>query len=111
MTVQVPECAIGSPVPEEIDAPDDWFIRTDGWELKPKGFLHLSRAGFEANRDALRTAFEKYIHDEPHGRAGDKTWADFENEIEHFFVGIENRKLKKIALMERKIAALKATAI
>jgi len=64
LTLQVPEYALGG-APQTIDVPSEWL-----WELKvdgdhrlavgrEQGFLHISPAGYAANREAIIEAWVK----------------------------------------------------
>ncbi len=82
MTLQVPTCWYGEPAPKLVDYPDDWFIHITGGRPalgREKGFLHLTRAGWEANKEDIRKAYEG--SGDPEG-----SWQEFEKFVEVEFV-------------------------
>lgn len=96
LSLHIPDIAVGTPMPEMIDRPDEWFIRCvirggnhPYRETRPLtskdsyAMLYLSKKGYEANKDALRMAFNS-VYDRGH------TWADFEAYAEMFYAELRN---------------------
>lgn len=109
LTLQVPECAICKPGTnvEMEEAPDEWFcvlkhncVPASG---KESGFLYLTRAGYEANKDALRTAFESAIEED---WDKDWNWPAFEKMAEAHFQKVEKAITKQKKLLEQKLNQL-----
>ena len=92
LSLQVPDVALGNPVPPMIDAPDEWFMRLHCFDgnrgpagavaMRPampherfRGALYLTRAGYEANREQLCSEYTS--------AGGD--WATFEAFAEEHF--------------------------
>lgn len=95
ITLQVPDMAISfQNAPKGVkydELPDEWFVYLKGTGQRPavgkeSGFLFLTRAGWEANKDAMQAAFEK-------GKAGrwdrGETWDDF---VKHAEIDLASRK-------------------
>jgi len=84
MSLQVPEF--------DVDfQPDDWFIEVkcvvDGYRLcfgRERGFVHLSPKGFEANKTALKEAFEEGV--KRTGRNSGATFTDLHAHATAFFL-------------------------
>ena len=112
--LQVPEYCIvlgtnAEPEPTQ-EYPDDWFVRLKHGRPvvagERTGFLHLTRKGFEANKEALRHAFEEKVGDGTNYPQGKNTWEDFERLAEEDFANREKvlRKLK--VNLEKKLASI-----
>jgi hypothetical protein len=103
LTLQVPDTAIcfGGPGPQMIEAPDEWFEYLKAAPGKPgpdglspmrrvvgreRGFLFLSRAGFEANKQPIRQVWEQALAEGRTNRGrGDVSWEGFQAfAAEHF---------------------------
>lgn len=112
ITLQVPDVVInfgGGSLPPDDDLPDEWFVRLTDGVPSPQGFLHLSRKGWEANRDALWEAFSKAnAHTQ---RFPGITRAQYEKEIREELKLREKQVAKKIAALEKKIARIKSAAL
>jgi len=107
LTIQVPTISIGTDDRALEDAPDDWFVLT-GYGTKPaigrersSAFVYLSRKGYEANKSALRAAFNQST-----SRRG--TWQQFEAAAEAFFADLEKNRQKRIARLTQQIKDLEA---
>jgi hypothetical protein len=113
LTLQVPEIEVnfGTPLPESayVDAPDEWFMRLSGDLPSSRGFLHLSRAGYEANKTAIREAFEVALADPERRRA--ESWADFEAFVVKHFENINRAVAKKAERLEKQAAALRKVRV
>lgn len=86
-----------------MDAPDEWFIslRNNSPTVgKEEGFTFLSRAGWKANKDEIKKAFESNEH--PRG-----TWSDFEKYAEHHFAKVKKNVTRRIKLLNSKVKQLK----
>lgn len=117
-SLQVGEVALGSPVPATVEAPDEWFERlkvcsglrrgTAGQRRpfgREQGFLFLSRAGYEANREQLREIVERYNAEWP---GEGFTWQAFNAvAMAHFDMVDEctRRHADKMAFKARQAAA------
>lgn len=90
---------------ETEDIPDEWVITLKGGQRRPvigkeKGFLFLSKIGWDANWKKIREAF---LHCEsPRG-----TWADFEDHVEEHFQEVIKSTQKKIIYQEKRVEELK----
>lgn len=96
-SLQVPDVCIGKPL-EEVEAPDEWFFYMKDGRVacgRESGFLHLSRQGFEANKEILKKALE--------GNERGTTWEDFEAAAEAELTRCEKDTKKFISQMEAKI--------
>lgn len=97
-SLQVPDVAIGKPIPETEEYPDDWFIVLK--DNRPaigreSGFLHLTRKGFEANKHQLQQALV--------GNPRGTTWEVFESIIMRDFAQVEKNSQKYINDLQKKI--------
>ena len=102
---------------ELMEVPDDWFIYLSSNRPvigRESGFLHLTRAGYEAFKDDIKVAFEAWIVANPEGRGpGTTTWADFEKHAKQHFAGVKKTtavykrnlraKLSELIAMEKKL--------
>lgn len=115
LTLQVPSLALrwpGEPDVEYEDAPDEWFVEvrigsSSKHELcvgKERGFPHLSRKGWEANKGKLAAAFAGASF-----KRG--TWADFEKHADEFFSELEETRQRRIKAAQDKIKQLEAKVI
>ena len=116
-SLQVGEVALGEPLPDTVEAPDEWFERLkvcsglrrgDAGMRRPfwreQGFLFLSRAGFAANRPRLRQIVEVYNAQWP---SEGFTWESFEaSALLHFDTVDEctRRHAEKMAFKARQAA-------
>jgi len=105
--VQVPHIDI-DPSPSSVEHPDEWFC----WlrDLTPcvgrqKGFLYLTEAGWNANREAIRDAFEQAIRGE-YNRG--KSWSDFEDHVAEHFATVRARKAAAIAKRMAELSELRS---
>ena len=90
---------------ETEDIPDNWVIHLKGGQNRPvigkeKGFLFLSKIGWEANWKKIRQAY--LDSGSPRG-----TWADFEEHVELHFEGVIKATQKKIIYEEKRVKKLK----
>lgn len=115
--IQVPEINISTKgvlyardVPNDTEElPDAWFIRLSYYLPVIKGgFLYLSKAGWEANKNQIKIAFEKAIVNN-YNRG--KTWDDFINEINKHFIKIENTINKKKKYLIKQLEYLNSVKI
>ena len=105
ITLQVPPFVIGE-ISRMIDYPDEWFhyvkmIRENCYRPvfgREQGYLHLTRAGWEANREALREAFES--------SPSTKTWQDFERYVETYFYNMGQAIQAEIQKAQQRINEL-----
>jgi len=112
LTLQVPdlEIRIGeeaklNPKWEIEELPDAWFCRTKCYNAKgsrlvfgrEQGFLYLTREGWEANREALKEAFQSSSN-----KRGD--WPEFVEKAENF---LRNLDSNTAAYVQKKKANLK----
>lgn len=120
ITLQVPDAYIGDPEPEMEEAPDEWFmyVKCEGNAHRPcvgkeSGFLYLSRAGWEANKDRIKEVFEAYNEKMRREYPTHKwqTWADFEAHVEKHFDDMRKIIQRKIKTLESQAAQLKAMTI
>lgn len=87
------------------DIPDDWVITLKGGQRRPvigkeKGFLFLSKIGWDANWKKIR---QTYLDSgSPRG-----TWADFEEHVEEHFQEVIKSTKKKIIYEEKRVEELK----
>lgn len=113
LTLQVPELAIvvsGSslPIPGIEEYPDDWFCHLRDYVLctgRERGFLYLTRKGYEANENALRIAFEDAIANGL-DRTNGEGWPAFERHAQEHFTRVESRTTREILKHQRKISQL-----
>jgi len=85
------------------NVPDEWFmsLRNDCPAVgKESGYTFLSRAGWEANKDEIKKAFESSKH--PRG-----TWDDFEKYAERHFAKVKKNADRRIKLLNSKVKQLK----
>lgn len=109
ITLQVPDFCIGTPIPKQIEAPDDWFVRLNGYLPSPRGCLFLSRKGWEANKEALWLAFAKSRFDPQTCRNPEiVTREQFEVAIEKEFQLREDAVQKKIKSLKKQLSKLEA---
>lgn len=97
-TLQVPEFSMGSPKPKETEVPARYFCYLLRDVPNPRGYRHLSRAGFRHFRAVLRTAYE----------AAGGTWADFEKETKEHFANVAEAVERKKKLLRKNLDALEA---
>lgn len=119
ITLQVPDAWIGSaPAMEEV--PDEWFMRVkcEGKGVRPcvgkeSGFLYLSRAGWEANKERIKEAFEGYNEKMRREYPTHKwqVWADFEAHVEQHFEDMRKAVERKVKALEAQAAQLKSVTI
>jgi len=109
LTLQVPECCTTNLTPlPTMEVPDDWFeslkqsykIKNPPTEFntpsesfsmrrcfgKEQGYLHLTRKGFEANKEAIKQA---WLNGGRYGHATNRPWEDFERYAEFHFTNVE----------------------
>lgn len=89
-----------------VEYPDEWFVQLkyDGG-LRPvvgreQGCLHLSRIGYEANKDAIKNAFL---------RSGPVDWSDFERHAEMHFRTLRTTTEKLVARLTKQLSAAQET--
>ena len=90
---------------ETEDIPDDWVITLKGGQSRPvigkeKGYLFLSKIGWDANRKKIRQAY--LDSGSPRG-----TWADFEDHVELHFEEVVKSTKRKIIYEEKRVQDLK----
>lgn len=111
LTLQIPECAIcfpGDPVVDMEEAPDEWFcvLKRDVPVLgKESGFLHLTRVGYEANKNALKAAFATACAT-GRDRTNGVGWPAFEKMAEEHFKKVEKATTKQKKLLAQKLDQL-----
>lgn len=92
-----------------VDMPDDWFMYSNGSSPligNQKGFLHLSRKGYEANKDRLKAAFLLAIS-QGWDRTNGRGWVAFEEEAEEFYSGLKKSCQKMRKNLKKKLIDLK----
>lgn len=95
MTLQVPDSASGDVELESIPTCWVWEIKNSRPALgKERGHLHLTRAGWNANKVAIKTAFES--SDRKRG-----TWEDFERFVENEFATWRRKLLLEYDRLQR----------
>lgn len=114
MDIQVPDVALAGNAafhPDDQDdlaelvdgeptelVPAEWFVELKGDAPvvgREVGFLHLTRAGWAANKAAIKQAFLAAEF-----KRGDGTWETFEKTVAEHFVKVEKatkRKVKRLA--------------
>jgi hypothetical protein len=88
ITTQVPNIALGNPQPDDEECPDEWFVLLhEGRPAigKEYGIWHLTRIGWEANKDKIKQAFEEALA-EGLDRTGGRGWEVFVEQVEEEFV-------------------------
>jgi len=108
LSLQIPEIAVrfngGQDEVENI--PDDWVCRLKSCDRpavgKESGFLYLTRKGYEANKPAIRAAFEQAIASGT-DRTGGIGWPAFEQAAAFHFSEVERRRAKLIAELTVKL--------
>ena len=96
VTLQVPDCIImvanGVSAPEEIETiPDNWLCRLKSRRpafKREAGCIYFTRAGYLANRGALRKAFEEAVAN-GRDRTGGRGFAAFEEHAEMHFKSVD----------------------
>lgn len=90
----------GEQGPEEL--PDEWFCRLknpfSGEPALSSGILHLSRAGFNANRDQMREVFNTT------NQFTDISWQEFELRANEHFNRVQRQVELKIHALEVQAA-------
>jgi hypothetical protein len=114
LTLQVPVFWLGA-TPSLVDVPDDWFyyLKCDGAHMRlavgrESGFLYISPAGYEANKDAIIGAWLKTC--KQRGHKADP--AIFEAHARASFKSIEDRSLRlasRASCTSKKTAAIQAS--
>lgn len=108
LTLQIPafDIWIGeSPVASSYeDVPDEWvtILRSNNQFCigKETGFLFLTRKGWEANKEAIKEAFEK-------SKMKRGTWQEFEKHAEDHFADVLSSNTKRLKYLESRVAELK----
>lgn len=132
LTLQVPEqdISFGYVMPtERTEVPDDWFeTLRHGYKIKnpptefahpefstsmrrcfgkEQGFLHLTRKGFEANKEAIK---EAWLNGGRYGVPTNQPWEDFERYAEFHFANVdistERYRQSKIASLNKALTSL-----
>jgi hypothetical protein len=102
--------SIDNPANTVIDAPDDWFVRLrDNVPVtgKQDGFLHLSKKGWDANKDDIKAAFEATNPKER--RADCQTWQEYEKIINNEeFASIHKNTLRAQERTKKALAIYSA---
>lgn len=105
MTLQIPQYNFGANNTIEAEVPDEWFVtlRNASYPAvgREQGFLFLTQAGWFANQDKLKEAFENAKF------SRGNTWEDFEEYAIKHFQRIERNTVNRIRLFENKVKALK----
>lgn len=101
--------SIDNAKPEDVvDMPDDWFMYVNG-ELpvigKQTGFLHLTRKGYEANKDRLKEALKHAIKI-GYDRTDGKGWIVFEKHAEKHFADMHKAVGRKRMYFKKMLAEL-----
>lgn len=105
LTLQVPAYCIGNDPECEI-VPDSWFcfLQSNGTPCvgKQSGFLYLTKAGYEANKEDIKVAFEAAI-----ARGLDRTngvgWPAFEQYVTEHFAKVEKQRKHQAAQLQKKL--------
>ena len=107
MTLQIPQYDLGSSDAIEEEVPDEWVVTLTQYSYpavgKECGYLFLTRAGWLANQDKMKDAFE----DAKFHRGN--TWEDFEAHAKKHFQKVEDSTMRRIRLFEGKVKKLKTT--
>lgn len=108
LTLQIPTMSIfiGEPPAQEeedvVELPDEWFCFLRGYVPAVRGgYLHFTRAGYEANKERLREAFEG--RDMQYDRTDGRGWPAFEEAAEAHFQLVEEACRKEAERLEQKI--------
>lgn len=95
ITLQVPDSAYGDVELENIPAHWVWEIKNQRPALgKERGHLHLTRAGWEANKVAIKAAFES-------SQFPRDTWEEFERFVENEFATWRRKLLTEYDRLQR----------
>lgn len=97
-----------------VEYPDNWFIRVANSGSiavgKQSGHLHLSRRGWEANRDTLRLVFTAACGNGL-DRTGGEGFPAFVRYAEKFFADIEKKTDRRIQKLSRELDELRNAVI
>lgn len=107
LTLQVPDQAYWTPgnEPTFVDYPDEWFCRLLHDRPSKQGALYLTRKGFEANREALKAAFEASRGGKfERGYNGD--WSKFEAHAAEHFAKVEKGIARVRKATEKKLSEI-----
>jgi hypothetical protein len=106
--VQVPDIHIGGSNTElpVLDLPDAWFVRLNGPLPSERGCLFLTRAGWAANKAAIRLVYEALPIERRTRGHGDGTltpgtWVAFEAHVEQFYASIDAAVAKRMPSFRR----------
>ena len=107
MTLQIPQYDLGSSDAIVEEVPDEWIVTLTHFLYpavgREHGYLFLTRAGWFANQDKIKDAFE----DAKFHRGN--TWEDFEAYAKKHFQKVEHNTMHRIRLFEGKVKELKET--
>jgi hypothetical protein len=111
ITLQIPQfdLCFGNYTPEYEEVPDEWIITLRNSGSRPavgreSGFWFLTRVGWEANKDAIKKAFES-----ANFQRG--TWKEFEEYAEEHFLEVGKALQKHVDYLQKKIDQLMETKI
>jgi len=108
ITLQIPQYSIWlgpeARQPETEEVPDEWIMTLRSSASYPavgkeSGYSFLTRAGWLANKDKIKEAFE--LSNSMRG-----SWEDFEKYVERHFQSTREKTIKRIAFMEKKTRQL-----
>ena len=89
-----------------VELPDEWFVWLKVSKQpavgKEQGYLYLTKIGWEANKEKIKSAFLKLPERE---RVG--SWEDFERYAEKHFMEVQKAIKTKITRLQNKIKQLK----
>ena len=114
VTLQVPDTAFGSPSIEMEDVPDEWLCVLTGAGRhrvgKELGFLYLTKAGWDANKEKIKEKFLKAI-ETGLDRTESLGWVAFERHVVEHFESLEKRNKKFKTQLEEKLEEMKRIKI
>jgi len=107
ITLQIPQYDLGSSDAIEEEVPDEWVVTLRNGLYpavgREQGYLFLTRAGWFANQDKIKDAFE----DAKFHRGN--TWEDFEAHAKKHFQKVEHNTMRRIRLFKNKVKDLQIT--
>ncbi len=109
MTLQIPQVDLNPRGFESSikEVPDEWVVALKDGSYpavgREQGYLYLTRAGWFANRDDIKDAFEGARF------SRGNTWEDFEEYARKHFQKVEHNTMRRIRLFENKVKELQIT--